>query len=209
MFEGIVFVRGSPIEMSDLRRAGIYRAKQVKILLLHRGFPPPFFSLFFIVFLNLYQVIVLANSKAVDELGHNGVNTEGANRSLEALADVDVIFTFQCVRKMNERANIIIEIVHTNNISYLDFEERQVKSNYKFSPQFASGMLFPTSLLDTLGKHSRIYIFEISLFLLLINLIFIYLFIYSFIHLFIYLSIYSFIYLSLSIAIQSKYYSSC
>ena len=104
----------------------------------------------------------------MDELGHNGVNTEGANRSLEALADVDVIFTFQCVRKMNEKANIIIEIVHTNNISYLDFEESQTKSNYKFSPQFASGMLFTTSLLDTLGKAFKDIFFKISLFLLLI-----------------------------------------
>ena len=71
---------------------------------------------------------------------------------LDALVDTDAIFCYQCVRKMNESAHVVVEIVRHTNVGYLDPESGLNSSDidYKFTPQFASGALFATSLLDTL-----------------------------------------------------------
>lgn len=134
IYEGIVFVRGSPIEANDLRRAGIYRAQ---------------------------QVIIVADPSAArhQSQGLMGMQTSGMNKTSEALADVDAIFSYQVIKKMNERANLVIEIVNIENIGFLELDATEMlsskaKENYKFTPQFASGMLFTSSLLDTLVCQS-------------------------------------------------------
>ena len=80
IFNGGVFVKGSPVSAMDLRRAGIYRARQVIIL-----------------------------SSTTESLSKNSSTSQGANVSKEALEDVDVIFSYRCVQKMNPHANIVIE----------------------------------------------------------------------------------------------------
>lgn len=71
--------------------------------------------------------------------------------SLEALMDADAIFSYQCVRRMNENAHVVIEIVKHSSIGYLDKEaSASSEVNYRFTPQFASGALFTSSLLDTI-----------------------------------------------------------
>jgi potassium large conductance calcium-activated channel subfamily M alpha protein 1 len=134
IFEAVYIVRGSGLEENDLRRAGVYRAQ---------------------------SVIVLAESSSKDlqtaganESGGGGGGSGGGGlKSIDALADADSIFTYHGVKRMNDRANVVIEIVHTSNIGYLDVET-QHDVNYKFSQQFASGMLFTSSLLDTLVCQS-------------------------------------------------------
>eukprot|EP01039_Chlorochromonas_danica_P014515 gene14515-16960_t len=72
---------------------------------------------------------------------------------MDALVDADAIFCYQAVKRLNEAANVVVEIVRQSNVSYLD-PETGLNSNdidYKFTPQFASGALFTTSLLDTLA----------------------------------------------------------
>jgi hypothetical protein len=68
------------------------------------------------------------------------------------LVDADAIFCYQCVRKMNEQAHVVVEIVRKTNVSYLDPEAGLNSSdiNYKFTPQFASGALFATSRLPSI-----------------------------------------------------------
>lgn len=72
---------------------------------------------------------------------------------MDALVDADAIFCYQCVRRMNEQAHVVVEIVRHTNVGYLDPESGLNSSevDYKFTPQFASGALFATSLLDTLA----------------------------------------------------------
>jgi hypothetical protein len=71
---------------------------------------------------------------------------------MEALEDADAIFCYQAVRRMNEACHIVVEIVREANVGYLDPESGLNSSeiDYKFTPQFAAGALFATSLLDTL-----------------------------------------------------------
>jgi potassium large conductance calcium-activated channel subfamily M alpha protein 1 len=70
-----------------------------------------------------------------------------------ALIDADAVFSYQCVKRMNESASCVVEIVKSQNVGYLD-PQAVVQSGghieYKFTPQFASGALFTSSLLDTL-----------------------------------------------------------
>jgi hypothetical protein len=51
---------------------------------------------------------------------------------------------------MNSNAHVVVEIVNTNNINYLNTEhiDDEIETNYKFTKQFAAGHLFTTSLLD-------------------------------------------------------------
>ena len=92
------------------------------------------------------KVIVLADAEENDMLaGKSGA-------SLEALIDADAIFSYQCVRRMNENAQVVVEIVKHSSIGYLD-QENNIASgdvHYRFTPQFASGALFTSSLLDTI-----------------------------------------------------------
>jgi hypothetical protein len=122
-FESIWVVRGSALEEADIRRAGIFKAKQV--------------------------VLLADSSAASDNASHN---VSGSAAGLDALVDADAIFCYQLVRKMNEHAHVVVEIVRHTNVGYLDPESGLNSSDidYKFTPQFASGALFATSLLDTL-----------------------------------------------------------
>lgn len=124
MFEGILVVRGSGLEEADIRRAGIYRAT---------------------------EVVVLADT--VSDRSSNSSNQGSEN---DALIDADAIFTYQCIRKMNENAHVVVEIVRQSNVSYLDPEIALSSTDldYKFTPQFASGVLFTSSLLDTLAGQA-------------------------------------------------------
>ena len=91
------------------------------------------------------QVIVLADAASERQSGEK----VGA----VALIDADAVFSYQCVKRMNESCSCVVEIVRSENVGYLD-PQGVVKSGgqveYKFTPQFASGALFTTSLLDTL-----------------------------------------------------------
>jgi len=121
IFEGVFIVEGSPLEEEDVLRAGIFKAA---------------------------QVIVLPDNADMEMSGSSG----GAKAGLEALLDSDAVFTYQCVKKMNEHASVVVEIIRTANVSYLDPETGLVTGDmdFKFTPQFASGALFTSSLLDTL-----------------------------------------------------------
>jgi hypothetical protein len=114
IFEGVLVVRGSPLEESDIRRTGIFRAN---------------------------QVIVLASE----------VKSDKSDKS-DSLVDADAIFCYQCVKRLNERANVVVEIVRHQNVRYLDATSQSDDSEnaYKFSAQFAAGCLFTSSMLDTI-----------------------------------------------------------
>jgi hypothetical protein len=112
MFEGILVVRGSGLEEADVRRAGIYRAS---------------------------QVVVLADTVSDRSTASSTKGSKKGSNS-DALVDADAIFTYQCVKRMNADIHAVIEIVHQDNVSYLD-PETAMKSgdiDYKFTPQFAS-----------------------------------------------------------------------
>ncbi len=113
VFDAILFVRGSALEESNLRRAGIFRAA---------------------------QVVVLAD----------GTEGGSAAQGMEALVDSDAIFTYQHVKRMNPSTQVVIEIVNQSNIAYLNDESAPPIDDHKFSPQFAAGSLFTTSLLDSI-----------------------------------------------------------
>lgn len=122
-FEAILVIRGSSLEESDIRRAGIFRA---------------------------HQVVVLADAQANEKSRAGGKVAAAASVEMESLIDSDAIFTYQCVRRLNSQTQVVVEIVRHENIAYLDSESTLKKEQYKFSPQFASGTLFTTSLLDSL-----------------------------------------------------------
>jgi hypothetical protein len=80
-------------------------------------------------------VVVLADP---DRGGNNGNGT----RVMDALVDADAIFTYNC----DEKAQIVIEVIQQQNISYLEAKSSDIY--YKFTPNFACGMLFTSSMLD-------------------------------------------------------------
>ena len=117
IFEGILYVKGSPLEESDIRRAGIFRAS---------------------------QVVVLADPN---------VDVKKEQSRIDALVDADAIFTYHCVRRLNEKTQVMIEIVRHQNVIYLDPAVGAVANggtNFKFTSQFASGLLFTSSMLDSI-----------------------------------------------------------
>lgn len=124
-YDGILVVRGSPLEEEDIRRAGIFRAD---------------------------HVVILADSSTT-----RISSTAGTSAGMEALADADAIFTYKAMRRLNERAMVVVEIVKQWNIGYLDLTRDghddgvvYEESDYRFTPQFACGELFTSSLLDTI-----------------------------------------------------------
>jgi hypothetical protein len=119
IFEGIYFVKGSPLEEVNLLRAGIFRAS---------------------------QVIILADG--------SGNHLVEKNFHDEAV-DSDAIFAYHFVTRMNPSIKIVLEVINPSNIAYLDrsLEDTRI-SNYLLSPNFASGILFPTSLLDSIVCQS-------------------------------------------------------
>jgi hypothetical protein len=125
-FEAIWIIRGSGLEEADIRRCGIFKAK---------------------------QVVLLADSSVSMGMQQNqNVSSASSALGISALDDADAIFCYQAVRRMNESAHIVVEIVRHTNVGYLDPESglNSTEVDYKFTPQFASGALFATSLLDTL-----------------------------------------------------------
>lgn len=122
-FDGIFVVKGSPLEEEDIRRAGIFRAK---------------------------NVVIMADSST------NRLSSEtGTSKGLEAMCDAEAIFAYKAMRRMNDKANVVVEIVKQTNIGYLDQVDdleglMYDDDDYRFTPQFASGELFTSSLLDTI-----------------------------------------------------------
>jgi hypothetical protein len=118
IFEGLLVVRGSPLEESDIIRAGVFRAS---------------------------QVVVLADPTVQ-------LSTSLQMKNREALVDADAIFTYHCVKRLNEKAQILIEIVNHHNVSYLDssMTMNTHETDYKFTPHFASGTLMTSSVLDSI-----------------------------------------------------------
>lgn len=133
IFESIWLLRGSPLEEEDIRRSGIFKAKQVLLLA---------------------DISAFAN--------YQDKNNLDPNADLGSLLDADVIFCYRSVRMLNENAHIVVDIVRNSNISYLDpdthFAGVSNDLDYLFTPQFASGSLFVTSSLDSIISrvfHSR------------------------------------------------------
>jgi len=123
-FDGIFVVKGSPLEEEDIRRAGIFRAA---------------------------NVVIMADSST-----HRLAAESGTAKGLEAMCDAEAIFAYKAMRRMNDKANVVVEIVKQTNIGYLDQVDDQDgvmlydDDDYRFTPQFASGELFTSSLLDTI-----------------------------------------------------------
>jgi hypothetical protein len=91
------------------------------------------------------QVVILAD-------GVRKHKTGSTSNSSDALEDADAIFTYQLVKRLNEKAHVVVEIVHSSNVGYLDAGDSDAlvrAEDYKFTPQFASGTLYTSSLLDT------------------------------------------------------------
>lgn len=121
IFEGILIVRGSGLEEIDLRRAGVYRCS---------------------------QVVVLADASMSSNSTSKKSNSGSDSTSSDALVDADTIFTYQCVKRMNESAHVVVEIISHSNVGYLS--DSSNVTDYRTSPQFAAGLLFSPSLLDGL-----------------------------------------------------------
>jgi len=122
IFQGVFVMHGSGLEEQDLVRAGIFKAA---------------------------QCIFLSDTEASED---DNKLTAGAKAQQAALMDADGIFVFQSIMTVNPHINICVEIVNADNVGFLDPKEGLVSGDvdYKFTPQFASGALLTSSLLDTL-----------------------------------------------------------
>lgn len=136
IFDGLLLVKGTPMDEEDIRRAGVFRAQ---------------------------QVVILAGSSddAQKEDGAEDEDQDGSDddddyddyvAGSEALLDSDSIFTFKAVKRMNDSVQCVVEFVSDRNINYLNPETGAVNgigSDFRSTPQFAAGELFVSSLLDT------------------------------------------------------------
>lgn len=126
IFDGIVFVRGSHLDENDICRAGIFRAQ---------------------------QVVVLA------DVHHERAVRGDVHADIESLLDSDAIFSYQCVKRLNPDCHIVVEMLKQSNIGFLDIHnsiaKNEQRDDFRFSPRFASGTVFTTSLLDTLVCQVR------------------------------------------------------
>ena len=124
IFQGVFVMHGSGLEEQDLVRAGIFKAA---------------------------QCIFLSDTEASED-DTKLTSTSGAKAQQAALMDADGIFVFQSVMAVNPQINMCVEIVNAANVGFLDPKEGLVSGDvdYKFTPQFASGALLTSSLLDTL-----------------------------------------------------------
>ena len=86
VFEGIFFVRGSPVSERDLQRAGVFRAAQ----------------------------FVLLAGQDETEASIAGDNSSLSFQELGGLEDADAIFSYQTIRRMNDELNIVIEMVKSS-----------------------------------------------------------------------------------------------
>jgi hypothetical protein len=135
-FEGILYVRGSPLEENDIKRAGIFRASQVVVL------ADPDIS-------SSSTSSSSDSSSSATATGPSFSSSSSSSSSsayVDALIDADAIFTYNCVKRLNEKAQVVIEVIQQQNISYLELKSSDI--DYKFTPNFASGMLFTSSMLD-------------------------------------------------------------
>ena len=89
------------------------------------------------------RIIMLASeSVAASDVGDAG---------MDSLVDAGSIFAYKLVRNLNRNAHVVVEIVHRQNMAFMgDQDSDKGFSNYRMSPQFASGSLFTSSMLDTL-----------------------------------------------------------
>jgi hypothetical protein len=92
--------------------------------------------------------VIILSDITPDANDPNVVNSEAE----KSLVDADAIFTYQCVKRLNSSAHVVLEIIRQENIVYLGNGD-QFKE-YKFAPMFASGALFTSSLLDTIVCQS-------------------------------------------------------
>ena len=120
MFESIYIVRGSPNQVNDLRRAGIFRAS---------------------------SVVIIADPPTDVQKGHS--------TGIDAMVDADAIFIYHLVKKLNDKAHVVVELVRTENVRYLDTQHLSdyaaaLTMNYHTTAEFASGTLFLSSIVDTI-----------------------------------------------------------
>ena len=67
------------------------------------------------------------------------------------VVDAGSIFAYKLARNLNRNAHVVVEVVHRQNMAFMgDQDSDKGFSNYRMSPQFASGSLFTSSMLDTL-----------------------------------------------------------
>eukprot|EP01039_Chlorochromonas_danica_P002121 gene2121-2315_t len=94
------------------------------------------------------QVVVMADG------------TKTRRSDIEAsVIDCDAIFAFQMVKRMNQKAQILVEVVNQSNIVYIQDNSLEAEiplnsddccDNPRFAFSFAAGNLFTTSFLDSL-----------------------------------------------------------
>jgi len=122
IFQGVFVIHGSGLEEQDLVRAGIFKAS---------------------------QCIFLADTEGMVD---DTTLTAGAKATQSALLDADGVFAYQTITSMNPSISCCVEIINAANVGFLDPKEGLVSGDvdYKFTPQFASGALLTSSLLDTL-----------------------------------------------------------
>ncbi len=76
---------------------------------------------------------------------------DGGETGMDHLVDAGSIFAYKLVRTLNRNASVVVEIVHRQNMAFMGDQQKESGfSNYRMSPQFASGSLFTSSMLDTL-----------------------------------------------------------
>ena len=89
------------------------------------------------------RIIMLASESAGEsDAGYSG---------MDSLVDAGSIFAYKLARNLNRNAHVVVEVVHRQNMAFMgDQDSDKGFSNYRMSPQFASGSLFTSSMLDTL-----------------------------------------------------------
>lgn len=65
-------------------------------------------------------MVVLADASDSLRNDQQAYSKPGSKKGIDALVDADAIFCYQCVRKMNEQAHVVVEIVLHTNVGYLD-----------------------------------------------------------------------------------------
>jgi hypothetical protein len=78
--------------------------------------------------------------------------SSGTTTNNDALVDADAIFAYRVLQKMNDRIQIIVELVTQSNVSFLcevDPKAGGQEEHYQ-SPPYAAGHVYNASMLDTL-----------------------------------------------------------
>ena len=61
---------------------------------------------------------------------------------MEGLIDAKTIFAYQLVMQLRPGISVVLEIIHSENVMFLDSSHKQIDEHYRFTSQFASGCLF-------------------------------------------------------------------